>query len=113
VKGWEIMTLRTVSSEQARVEWRTILDLASQGEVDIVIERHGKATAAVISYEMYQALQPVLSEIRSGAWAQQRGKQMAAVLEQLAQLQPRSEIAEPTAWQSEQRRDRALPGRKS
>ena len=49
-----------MSSEQARTEWRRLLDLASQGNVDIVIERHGKATAAVISYETYQALQPAL-----------------------------------------------------
>jgi PHD/YefM family antitoxin component YafN of YafNO toxin-antitoxin module len=46
---------------------RTLLDLASQGGIDIVIERHGKATAALISYETYQALQPALTEIRTGA----------------------------------------------
>ena len=77
------MTLRRMSSEQARTEWRRLLDLASQGSVDIVIERHGKATAAVISYETYQALQPALTEIRTGTSAQQRGQQMAAVLELL------------------------------
>lgn len=107
------MTLRIMSSEQARTEWRTLLDLASQGEVDIVIERHGKATAAVISYETYQALQPALSQIRTGASAQQRGQQMATVLEKLAQLPERTTIADPTAWQIQQRRDRPLPGRHS
>jgi PHD/YefM family antitoxin component YafN of YafNO toxin-antitoxin module len=107
------MTLRTMSSEQARTEWRRLLDLASQGNVDIVIERHGKATAAVISYETYQALQPALSEIRNDASAQQRGKEMANLLEKLAQLPGRMAIADPVMWQIQQREDRALPGRDS
>jgi prevent-host-death family protein len=107
------MTLRTMSSEQARTEWRTLLDLASQGSIDIVIERHGKATAAVISYETYRAIQSTLAEIRAGTSAQQRGQQMATVLEELAQLPERTAIKDPRAWQIEQRRDRTLPGRDS
>jgi prevent-host-death family protein len=107
------MTLRTMSSEQARTEWRTLLDLASQGDIDVVIERHGKATAAVISYEMYRAIQSTLAEIRAGASAQQRGEQMATVLEQLAQLPERSITTDPVTWQIQQRRERTLPGRES
>jgi hypothetical protein len=38
---------------------------------------------------------------------------MAAVLEELAQLPERATITDPVAWQIEQRRDRALPGRDS
>ena len=86
------MTVRTMSSEQARTEWRALLDLASQGGVDVVIERHGKATAAVISYEMYRTIQSTLAEIRTGTSAQQQGQQMASVLEQLAQLPERTAI---------------------
>ena len=107
------MTRRTMSSEQARTDWRTLLDLASHGGIDIVIERHGKAMAAVISYEAYQALQPALAELRAGASAQERGRRIAAVLEKLAQLQERTMIADPSAWQREQRQDRSLPGRDS
>lgn len=105
------MTLRTMNSEQARTRWRALLDLASQEDVDIVIERHGKATAAVISYEMYQALQPALAEIRASTSARQRGQKMAAALEELAHLPERIPIEKPMAWQREQRQDRALPGR--
>ena len=107
------MTVRTMSSEQARTEWRALLDLASQGGVDVVIERHGKATAAVISYEMYRTIQSTLAETRTGASAQQQGQQMASVLEQLAQLPERTAIADPVIWQIQQRQDRMLPGRDS
>jgi hypothetical protein len=54
-----------------------------------------------------------LAEIRTSASARQRGQQMAAVLEELAQLPERATITDPVAWQIEQRRDRALPGRDS
>jgi PHD/YefM family antitoxin component YafN of YafNO toxin-antitoxin module len=105
------MTLQTISSEQARTQWRTLLDLASREDVDIVIERHGKATAAVISYETYQAIRPALARMRAQASAKERGKQMAAVLEELAQMPDPAPIEDPVAWQREQRRDRVLPGR--
>ena len=105
------MPVRTMSSEQARTQWRTLLDLASQSGVDIVIERHGVATAAIISYETYQAIQPALAEMRVGLSGQQRGQKMAAVLEQLAHLPERLSIRDPVAWQIRERKDRALPDR--
>ena len=107
------MTLRTMSSEQARTEWRNLLDLASRDDVDIVIERHGKATAAVISYETYRAIQATLAEIRASASAQERGRQMAAVLQELAELPEPIAIEDAVEWQIEQRRDRRLPGREN
>ena len=105
------MTIRKMSSEQARTDWRALLDLASQGGVDIVIERHGKPTAAVINYETYRAIQSALAEARAGVSAKQRGQRMAGLLEQLAELSERTEISDPLAWQTEQRQDRSLPGR--
>ena len=107
------MTLRTMSSEQARTEWRNLLDLASQGDIDIVIERHGKATAAVISYETYRAIQATLAEIRASASAQERGQQMATVLQELAESPEPVAIADALDWQIRERRERALPGRES
>ena len=92
------MTVRPMSSEQARTEWRALLDLASQGGVDVVIERHGKATAAVISYETFRTIKTALAEIRSGAPAQLQGQHMASVLEQLAQLPDRTAVADPVLW---------------
>jgi len=107
------MNIQKMSSEQARTEWRRLLDLASQGDVDVVIERHGKATAAVISYETYRAMQPMLAEIRAGGRTKQRGQQMADVLEQLAQLPERRKISDPVKWQIQERQDRSLPSRES
>jgi prevent-host-death family protein len=105
------MTLHTMSSEQARTQWRTLLDLASQDEVDVVIERHGKATAAVIGYKTYQAIQSTLEEIRASASTQKRGLQMAAALEELAELPEPIDIKDAVVWQVETRQDRALIGR--
>ena len=105
------MKVRTMSSEQARTKWRALLDTASQEDVDIVIERHGKATVAVIGYETYLALKSALAELRLETPAKQKGQQMAQLLEQLAQLPERTSIPDPLRWQIEQRQDHPLPGR--
>jgi prevent-host-death family protein len=102
-----------MSSEQARTRWRELLDLASQEGVDVVIERHGKATAAVIGYKTYQAIQSTLAEIRASAPAQKRGRQMADLLQELAELPEPIGIKDPVAWQIETRQDRDLVGRES
>ncbi len=44
---------------------------------------------------------------------QQRGVAMAAALETLAAQNAVADIADPVAWQREQREDRALPGRET
>jgi hypothetical protein len=42
-----------------------------------------------------------------------RGKNMAAALERLAESNALGEISDPINWQREQRQDRKLPGRDS
>lgn len=49
------MTIRTVSSEEARLNWRSTLDTASQGGA-VIIERHGKTSAVVIGPEEWYKL---------------------------------------------------------
>lgn len=105
------MSTRTISSEKARTEWRALLDDASKGEADVVIERHGKPTAVVISYATYEALRPALAELRTGSPASHRGQRMADALAQLAQAPERMAVPDPIAWQREQRRERTQPGR--
>lgn len=45
------MTVQVMKSDEARTNWRDLLDTASAGEFDIVIERYGKPTATVVNYE--------------------------------------------------------------
>jgi prevent-host-death family protein len=59
------MTVQTFTSDHARSNWRDLLDLAATGETDVVIERHGKPTAALIGFEAYQAMQVLLDELRA------------------------------------------------
>lgn len=51
------MTLKTLSSEEARTNLRDVMDEVMTGESEIVIERHGKPTVAVISYREYVRIQ--------------------------------------------------------
>ena len=105
------MTTRTMSSEKARIAWRTLLDLASLGNTDVVIERHGVPTAVLISYETYQQIKPALKDVREGLAAAQRGKRMASLLEEISRLPERSQIKDPVAWQIRQRQERYLADR--
>ncbi len=51
------MTVKIVSSEEARTHLRDVMDEVTAGETEVVIERHGKPTVAVISYKEYQRIQ--------------------------------------------------------
>jgi prevent-host-death family protein len=59
------MSVQTYTSDQARAHWRDLLDLANSGDVDVVIERHGKPTATLIGFEAYQTIQALLEEVRA------------------------------------------------
>jgi prevent-host-death family protein len=59
------MSVQVMKSDEARTHWRDLLDLASVGEVDIVIERHGKPTATVVNYEQYLQAKEILEELRA------------------------------------------------
>lgn len=104
------MALQHMQSEEARTQWRTILDLVSQEETDIVVERHGKPTAVVMGYASYEAIQAMLTERRTAS-PQRQGQQMAAIMEELAQLPALIEMADPVTWQRELRQERSLPDR--
>ena len=51
------MTLKTVSSEDARNRLRDVMDEVITGDAEVIIERHGKPTVAMISYKEYQRIQ--------------------------------------------------------
>ena len=46
----------TYGSEQARLNWRDMLDAALRG-TKVIIERYGKPTVVMMSYEEYQELE--------------------------------------------------------
>ena len=59
------MSIQVMKSDEARTNWRGLLDIASAGEIDIVIERHGKPTAIVVNYEQYLQAKAILEELRA------------------------------------------------
>ena len=63
------MGIRVLSSDKARAKWRDVIDAAVAGE-DIVIERYGKPSVAIISYKDFVALEELLEEVRDGREAQ-------------------------------------------
>ena len=50
------MSVQVMKSEDARTNWRDVLDLTSAGNTDVVIERYGKPTSAVISLSKLERL---------------------------------------------------------
>lgn len=64
------MTTKVYSSDKARAKWRDLLDTAVTGQ-DIIIERYGKPTVAVIAYEDFVELNEILQDLRDAREAQQ------------------------------------------
>lgn len=52
-----------MNSEQARREWREMLDHAYMDNQEVVIERYGKPIVAVIKYAQWQKTQDRLEEL--------------------------------------------------
>jgi prevent-host-death family protein len=59
------MAIQVMKSDEARTRWRDVLDTATAGETDIVIERHGKPTATIVNYEQYLQAKAILEELRT------------------------------------------------
>lgn len=76
------MIVKTLDSNKARTQWREILDSASSGNMDVVVERYGKPVVAVIAYVDYVALQEEIDDLRATrraaeayeAWKQDPGR---------------------------------------
>lgn len=59
------MPVATLESNEARAQWRSILDATGAGEKDIVITRYGKPVAALIDYTDWVAIQEILDDLRA------------------------------------------------
>lgn len=53
----------TMTSDQARREWREMLDHAYMDNQEVVIERYGKPIVAVVKYTQWQKTQDRLEEL--------------------------------------------------
>ncbi len=59
------MSIQRLESNRARAKWRDVLDVATAGTADVVIERYGKPVVAVIAYEDYMAVSDELDDLRA------------------------------------------------
>jgi prevent-host-death family protein len=59
------MPTAIMDSNEARSQWRGILDATSAGEKDIVITRYGKPVAVLIDYADWLAAQEILDDLRA------------------------------------------------
>ena len=53
----------TMTSDQARREWREMIDQAYMGNQEVVIERYSKPVAVVLNYGQWQKSQARLEEL--------------------------------------------------
>ena len=60
------MPVKVLDSNTARTQWRDIMDTATSGDVDVVVERYGKPMVAVIAYNDFLDLQDELDDLRAG-----------------------------------------------
>ncbi|MEZ4615606.1 MAG: type II toxin-antitoxin system prevent-host-death family antitoxin [Caldilineaceae bacterium] len=65
------MTVKTYTSEDARLKLRNILDDVMTGAAESVIERYGKPTAVVVNYAQWQA------------WKRQRASRLAHIRQEM------------------------------
>ena len=63
------MTIKMMKSDEARQNWRGLLDDIGAGD-DVVIERYTKPVAAIISYTDFMALREELEDLRAARRAQ-------------------------------------------
>lgn len=59
------MSIVRVTSRQGRRQWWELLDQATSGQADIIVEQDGEPVAVLISFADYQALGEELRRLRS------------------------------------------------
>ncbi|MFZ0548160.1 MAG: type II toxin-antitoxin system prevent-host-death family antitoxin [Candidatus Promineifilaceae bacterium] len=76
------MTVKTVDSNQARNNWREMLDTVMAQDIDVVVTRYNKPVVTVVSYEDYLIVQEELTKRRAERKAQQQleGESLATML---------------------------------
>ncbi|MGI8403903.1 MAG: type II toxin-antitoxin system Phd/YefM family antitoxin [Thermomicrobiales bacterium] len=58
---------RTVSSNDAKQNWGSVIGSVSAGEDEVIVESHGKPKVVVISFEEYKSVQELREKQRRAA----------------------------------------------
>ena len=72
------MTTKTVDSNQARNNWREMLDTVATRQVDVVITRYNKPVVTMLDYEDYLAVRDELARQRARRQAYRQLREEAA-----------------------------------
>ncbi|KAA3663468.1 MAG: hypothetical protein DWQ04_10560 [Chloroflexi bacterium] len=94
------MTTTTMSSDQARSNWREVLETAVAGD-NIIIERYGKPIAAIIPFDQFaeqsddeQILREASATYQTTDWQAMKAELVAAVKAEL-----KAEAVSQISWQ--------------
>jgi prevent-host-death family protein len=71
------MGIKTVDSNEARNNWRAMLDMALSQEVDVVITRYNKPVVTILDYEDYLSIREELAKKRALRQTERRFKEEA------------------------------------
>lgn len=74
------MTIKTFESNEARAQWRDMLDLAQTNDTDVIITRYNKPVVAMVAYEDYIAVQEELQKRRARRVTRQRLEAQATMI---------------------------------
>jgi len=72
------MTIRIIDSNQARNNWREMLDTVTARQVDVVITRYNKPVVTMLDYEDYLAVRDELARQRALRKANRQLREEAA-----------------------------------
>lgn len=72
------MTVVTIRSEEARIQWRETIEAAYVDRKDVVIERYGKPIVTVVNYIKWQDVMRRLKELELAQRTRQRYEEMKA-----------------------------------
>lgn len=59
------MSIKTIDSNQARNNWRELIDMTQNTNVDVVITRYNKPVATLLDYEDYLSIREELAKQRT------------------------------------------------
>lgn len=70
--------VKTISVHKARENFANILDIVSHNEAEVIIEKHGKPVAKIVSPDTYTTKTPIVRDLSNvyGLWNNTDGKKI-------------------------------------